>query len=221
MNIQKDRTSTDRRLVSLLVSEVPTDAGWEPVEDAAEVDDVRLMTNLDLVADITHPIRGPLMQRLRTPRSVAELAEAMDVPVTRLYHHVNRLEKLGIIQVVATRRSGAATERRYQTTARSWKIDPASERNLDPSDLAQALGSIFDLAKIGLQREIEAGRIPRDEDRGRFELTNAEAWLTDSELRSFVARMVSLVQEIVETSDENRPDALPVQVLTVVYPEGS
>ncbi|MEM9040940.1 MAG: helix-turn-helix domain-containing protein [Actinomycetota bacterium] len=204
------------------MSDTQGDGGWERVEDAAEIADVRLMEDLDLIPDITHPIRGPLMRRLRNPRSVAELAEAMKVPVTRLYHHVNRLEELGIIQVVATRRSGATTERRYQTVARSWKIEPTSARDLDPYDLAQAFGSIFDLAKIGLQREIEAGRLPPDEgDDGRIELTSSEVWLTDTELRTFVERMGALMQEMVGISDEDRPDAQPVNVFTAIYPEGS
>ena len=204
------------------MSDTQGDGGWEPVEDAAEIADVRLLEDLDLIPDITHPIRGPIMRRLRNPRSVAELAEAMNVPVTRLYHHVNRLEELGIIQVVATRRSGATTERRYQTVARSWKIEPATARDLDRGDLAQAFGSIFDLAKIGLQREIEAGRLPPGEgDEGRIELANTEVWLTDSELRGFVERMGALMGEIVETSDEHRADAQSVNVFTAIYPEGS
>jgi DNA-binding transcriptional ArsR family regulator len=96
-----------------------------------------------------------LLRHLRTPHSAAELAAELDVPVTRLYHHLKVLESAGLIEVVATRRVGAALERRYRTVARSFQVGPDAVR--DTQDLARSLASVMDATRADLVGAVESG----------------------------------------------------------------
>ena len=72
------------------------------LEPDTEPDERMVFDDLEFLDDVTHPVRGLLIRRFREPRSVAEVAALLGVPVTRLYHHVNRLAERGVIRPVAT-----------------------------------------------------------------------------------------------------------------------
>jgi predicted ArsR family transcriptional regulator len=178
---------------------------WTPVPDVAPVMDELLLTDLDQIAEATHPVRSALMFRLDRPRSAAELAEEMGVPVTRLYHHLNRLERLGFIAVVATRRSGAKTERRYRTVASGFRLDPEAVRRSDPHRFAKWLAALFDVARNELVHEIEIGSIDPIELRGLSTIGITELALTDAQRAEFVQRMKELLDSY-ETANADATD---------------
>jgi DNA-binding transcriptional ArsR family regulator len=167
---------------------------WIPT-GAAEPADELAVDDLGLIDEVTHPVRGKLFRRLKTPRSAAELAQLLDVPVTRLYHHLNRLEARGLIRVVATRRAGAVTERRYQVVAKSMRLDESVIPGLDPADLARAAGALFDGAKLGLQRAIETGRLSTQGGAERSLLSFNEITLDSEQRIELIARLKALIDE--------------------------
>ncbi len=61
------------------------DDGWAPVDGRTDIEDRREIIDIEMAEHITHPTRGRLLRRLKHPRSAAELAERLAVPVTRLY----------------------------------------------------------------------------------------------------------------------------------------
>jgi DNA-binding transcriptional ArsR family regulator len=129
--------------------------GWTDLTDGAPQPDVAELESTDPLEELVHRVRGPLLRRLRSPHSAAELAAELDVPVTRLYHHLKVLEAAGLIDVVATRRVGAALERRYRTVARSFRVGPEAVR--DTQDLARSLASVMDSTRADLVAAVEAG----------------------------------------------------------------
>ena len=80
-------------------------------------DEEFLIEDLEGFRVIDNPLRQRLLHLARHPKSVRELADALEVPVTRLYYHVNMLEKAGFIEAVDVRKSGAQLERVYQRLA--------------------------------------------------------------------------------------------------------
>jgi DNA-binding transcriptional ArsR family regulator len=132
------------------------DAGaWTDLTDGAPLPEVVELESTDPLEELVHRVRGPLLRRLRTPHSAAELAAELDVPVTRLYHHLKVLESAGLIEVVATRRVGAALERRYRSVARSFQVGPDAVR--DRHDLARSLASVLDATRADLVGAVEGG----------------------------------------------------------------
>lgn len=190
--------------------------GVEPPVEVVELDD------LDLLAEITHPIRGRVLRRLKDPRTVAEVAELMGVPVTRLYHHVNKLEQAGLVRVVATRRVGAVTERRYQVGACSHRVDRRLFDDADGRELAAALASLFDVAKLGLQREVEAGHFRGFADlEDHAMLSLGELYLSDERRHALVHRLRELVEEFASDRDAADRDATTFTLFVAAYPERS
>ena len=200
----------------------PTDPneGWETLPGCGSPAEQMDLDDLDLLAEATHPIRGAILRRLKSPRSVADLADLLDAPITRLYHHVNRLTDLGLIRVVAVRRVGAATERRYQVAAKSFHVDEELLTSTDPRELSIALSSLFDVAKLGFQRYIEAGGMgaaPLDEERSTLSL--GEVHLSDARRRELMAELTELVRRYPSDVDEDDPDGSHVTLFVAAYEE--
>ena len=196
------------------------DAGWVPVEGIGEPAETLEMTDFDSMHEVTHPIRGPLIRRFKHPRTVAEVAAIMDVPVTRLYHHVNRLVDAGLLRVVATRQVAAVTERRYQVVARSYRLHHDAFATLDRHQLAKALGSVFDLARIGLERLVEAGGyVDVDDPVEHSTITLAELHLTDDERIDLLHRLNELFEDVGQRTADERPGTAPFTLFVAAYPE--
>lgn len=196
------------------------DDGWMPTPEAQPIAERLDLDDVDLLREVTHEIRGRIMRRLKDPRTVAELAESLDVPVTRLYHHVNRLHELGLIQVVATRQVAAVTERRYQVLARTYGFDPDKMGELDSRELAIALGGLFDVAKLGFQRMVEAGGLEDlDGDDDRMTLSLAEKHVSLERQRELIRRLHELVESFESDRDDGDDDAVAMTVMVAAFPE--
>jgi len=163
------------------------------------------LDDLDLLAEVTHPIRGQIVRLLRKPLTVADLAEQLDAPITRLYHHVNRLADLGLIRVVAERRVAAVTERRYQVVAKSFGVDGHLLSSTDVRELSLALGSLFDVAKLGFQRFVEAGRLVKEDDerKERSSLSLGEIRLSDERRGDLMVAISELVNSFQSDVDDD------------------
>jgi DNA-binding transcriptional ArsR family regulator len=130
---------------------------WDDLTDGSPLPELAELDSTDKLEELMHRVRGPLLRHLRTPHSAAELAAELEVPVTRLYHHLKVLEAAGFIEVVATRRVGAALERRYRAVARGFRVGPEAVR--DTGDLARSLASVLDATRTDLVAAVEAGAV--------------------------------------------------------------
>jgi DNA-binding transcriptional ArsR family regulator len=186
------------------------DDGWTATGAPLSTSDTVDIVDIAVAEHIAHPTRGRLLRRLKQPQSVAELAEWLDVPVTRLYHHIKLLESDDLIRVVATRQVGAATERRYQATAQSYRLPEALIADTEPAQLGQLLGSVFDLAKLDLVDFVERGgmAIPNVDQHVALSLSHMQ--LTPSRQSELVGALIELVHEYTDDpiTDETQPFAM-------------
>ena len=197
------------------------DQGWVREPGVGEPDEKLELTDLDMMLEATHPVRGTILRRLKQPHTVAEVATAMDVPVTRLYHHVNRLVDAGLIRVVATRQVAAVTERQYQVVARSFNLHRDVFATRDRAQLAKALCSIFDLAKLGFQRLVESGAYVDhpDDEHEHSVLSLGEIHLTDEQRAELMKRLAGLFDEFRSEATGEGPDTTPITLFIAAFPE--
>lgn len=192
---------------------------WTELPGADDIVDELVLDDLDLIAELTHPTRSSLIHRLRTPHSAAELAEQLDVPVTRLYHHLNRLEQLGLVRVVATRRSGSKTERRYRNVARGFRVEPDVVRGRQPEDVATAMGALFDIAKHDLRREFTLGTLSPETFEQRAAIALLGLSLRPEQYESFITRLRTLIDEFASIDDGKLdPDSTRVRLFVAGFP---
>ena len=81
-----------------------------------------IIENVEALKMIADPLRLQIIRNLDEPRTVKELAERLDKPATKLYYHVNQLEKHQIIRVVDTRIVSGIIEKHYRVTAKSYHV---------------------------------------------------------------------------------------------------
>src|SRR5690348_4352199 len=115
-----------------------------------------VVDDLETLKAIAEPTRAALIELLAEPRSVTQLADALDVPRTRLYHHMELLESKGVIEQVDSRRAGALTERIYALRAKTFR---PSARLLRSGDVEAFTTWIFDTTKADVRRAAAAGEL--------------------------------------------------------------
>lgn len=186
---------------------------FDDLDDVFWIDDAETM---EMLADGT---RLEIIENLYQPRSVTELAAAMEVPRTRLYHHVNLLEQAGLITVFERREVGAITETVYRVAAKNFQPSQKFLDEVDPSDQAVAiLDSLFASTKADIVRAVRTEEMILDEARVRryASMGRRLTRLTPTRLGELVTELEALLQRF-DVEDED-PEAITVGVLHVVYP---
>ena len=67
----------------------------DDLPDLPDVPDEAYITEPSQFEALTSGLRMRILQMFHEPSSVREVAERLDMPVTRLYYHVNLLEESG------------------------------------------------------------------------------------------------------------------------------
>lgn len=177
-----------------------TDHRAEPPQPDAE----RLISELETLKVYFDPMRRRVIQAVAgEPRTVHEIAAELDVPFTRLYYHVNLLEKHGLVRVVETRNlSGAVEEKYYQVSARVFVIDRRLLTARPGAGDEDALGTFLVQVLEGTRRDIlnsvEQGLVNlsmRPPDPDGLMLRHAVARMPPEHVAAFNQRLMALVEE--------------------------
>ncbi|MCA9969435.1 MAG: helix-turn-helix transcriptional regulator [Anaerolineales bacterium] len=184
-----------------------SDAPHPPTEELF-IDDLE---TLKVIAD---PLRMDIMAAvLHQPRTVKEIAAAVEREPSKLYYHVNLLEKHGLIIVVETRVVSGIIEKQYRAAAHSIEID---KRLLTPDtagdeNLELMLSTIFDATKADLRRSFRAGVVQLEKDTpDRALLFHARLRLTAAQYAELQQQLEAILQTYNDKSDAD-PAAAPRQ----------
>ena len=120
---------------------------------------VMLVGDADTLKAISDPTRMRLLEVMVTRQdpawSVKELAAALGVPQTRLYHHIELLGERGLLRAVEQRVVSGIIETRYRVAARSFQLD----RKLfagDTDEAREVLAGMLDAVFTRAREEVEA-----------------------------------------------------------------
>jgi len=166
------------------------------------VPDEFLLTELDQFEMLSSPIRMRILRQATEPVTVREIAEAFDVPITRLYYHVNLLVGCGMLVQVGQRKSGARLEKVYRTAAKTFRPAKAVlETTEDPRKLAEiAVSVVFDPARAEAAAAIERDFLGRA---GMSKLGRSHVKLTREQAGKLAERIEELISDL--GSDEYGP----------------
>jgi DNA-binding transcriptional ArsR family regulator len=182
--------------------------------------DVLVIKDLETLRAIAEPTRVAILEQLTEPRSVSQIALALGVPRTRLYHHVDLLRSKGLIEVVEERRVGAMTEQLYAPTAKTFRPD---RRLLTAGDLAERVDAIttliFDTTKSDLRRSLLSGDVSLEPGDGprQLALGRSIALLTPAKAERFIAELEALAARFDDAHDAGE-DAVPFAFSWAMYP---
>jgi DNA-binding transcriptional ArsR family regulator len=181
------------------------------------IDDVE---TLKVVADTR---RMNLLHLLQTPKTVKELADDMEMEASKLYYHINLLEKHNLIQIVATSIVSGIIEKQYQVSAREFTVDRHLLATPDPTDkqIEDMLEIVFDSARNDVRRGIKAGRIPMfgtDEDL-TVTIWRSVNGMRPAQYHKFVRRFRDLIEEFTDKTAEEPEEGIQSYGFTfALYP---
>jgi len=83
-----------------------------------------ILTDLEAVKAIADPLRSQIIEVLSPePLTVNQIAEKLGLAPSKLYYHVNMLEKHGFLKVVDTTVRGNIIEKHYWISAYDYDIE--------------------------------------------------------------------------------------------------
>lgn len=82
------------------------------------------LKSLEQVKILAHPLRVQLLEAFSCePRTAKQVAELLGQQPTKLYHHVDALERAGLIKLVKTQKKRGTLEKYYRTVANRFAVD--------------------------------------------------------------------------------------------------
>lgn len=159
-----------------------------------------VIQDVETLRAISDPLRIRLLELMAQPQTVKEIATQLGVGKTKLYYHLNLLEKHGIIRVVRTRVVSGIIEKSYQVTAFSFR--PAKELLLSGDEgKTQGLAiveSILDATRADLAHSLKTGKaaLGKEEQAKQLMLGRVVMSLTPEQAVSFYERFSTLLTEV-------------------------
>jgi DNA-binding transcriptional ArsR family regulator len=184
---------------------------------------VALLAEPEQVAAIAHPVRGQILEALRTPDTAAGLARAFGRSRQYMSYHVKELERLGLLRRAGERRKGNFLEQLYEATARRFVV--SSRFATDPERLAQVFRdqvALSQLCDLGERLQRDAAELV---DLAAFEgveipsaSVEAELRLPDEQARAaFMTELVDTFKSLL--AKHGRKDGPSFRVALAAYPE--
>ena len=164
-----------------------------------------LVEDLATLEAISTPMRLRILYQMVEPATARDVADRLKVPVTRLYYHINALEKAGVVEVVETRKSGARLQRVYRAVATHFSPGPGLlEATGDPVRVAEAAaGAVLDGARLdavaGVTESLQA--TARGEEEPIGELGRCVVRLNPTNAALFAQRVAALAEEMSDLED--------------------
>src|SRR5215475_958756 len=86
--------------------------------------DIHKLGDLDQVRALADPLRLRIVEAFsEKPMTTKQVAALLGEKPTRLYHHVETLERAGLIRLVETRRNRGTVEKYYRAVAEGFMVD--------------------------------------------------------------------------------------------------
>jgi DNA-binding transcriptional ArsR family regulator len=169
-----------------------------------------MVRDLEALRVISDPARVRLVAVFSEgPRSVKEAASILGVAPSKLYYHVDLLERHGFIVVDSTRVVSGITEKRYRAVSRDIRVDRKLLAIEHPGEMLDALlGAVLDATRTEAERSVRSGALAIEEDapsprsglfsRAQVRLTPQQA----TQMREDLDRLIAHAQANVPPSDD-------------------
>jgi DNA-binding transcriptional ArsR family regulator len=121
------------------------------------------LKSLDQVKVLADPLRIRILEAFCQERTTKQVADLIGEKPTKLYHHVDALVRVGLIEQTRTRRNRGTLERYYLAVARTFRAYSgvfgmqASEGGEKSTELGPLLSSFFDTTSDELATLLKSG----------------------------------------------------------------
>lgn len=117
------------------------------------------LTELEQVRVLADPLRVRILEVFcEEEHTTKQVADRLGEKPTKLYHHVEALEKIGLIRQTRTRRNRGTLERYYLAIARSFTADPKMFEGEPDPESTETMHSVVETILSGTAQELS--RLP-------------------------------------------------------------
>lgn len=196
-----------------------------PFEQAEEF----IIQDLETLKVVADPLRLQIVELVfDQPSTVKRIAKQLDLTPSKLYYHMNLLEKHGLIQIASKRIVSGIVEKSYIAAARNIRVMKGLLNPQQTSPTAKQGGSvslfvdaILDDTKLDIQRNAEAevidlsGQTPAHSLR----ISRSTSRLTEAQALEFQERLRGLVEEFMGYKADNaNADEQGYALVFAMYP---
>ncbi len=177
-----------------------------------------VVDDIELLKVIAHSTRLDILQSLKHPKTVKEIAKLLKLPATKLYYHVNLMEKHGLIQVVETNIVSGIVEKKYQVVARNYRIDDQllADQSASTENMYRMVSAMLDMTRSEIQRTMAVTQQnPFDASRGILWRTSLR--LTPEQYERFYGRFQTLLDELGAQDQKEAEAGTDLYGLTVAW----
>ena len=121
------------------------------------------LKNLEQVKVLADPLRIRVLEAFCQERTTKQVADLLGEKATKLYHHVDALERVGLIALSRTRQNRGTVEKYYLAVARTFRADsrvfqPKAKGGSEKSAaFRQMMSTIFDTTSGEVAALIDRG----------------------------------------------------------------
>lgn len=175
--------------------------------------DVYTLTGLEQVKVLADPLRIRILEAFCQERTTKQVAELIGEKPTKLYHHVDALERIGLISLIRTRQNRGTVEKYYQAVARAFRADtrifnaagtPESEQN---ATIRQMVTTIFDQTASELTALVDRSENVTKALEEEGIIAYLEIHGTKKEIKAIRARLRALLRSITAVAERAEGDA--------------
>jgi DNA-binding transcriptional ArsR family regulator len=168
-------------------------------QGAALPQGTQTLADFQQIRALAHPLRLRILGLLaREPRTTKQVADLLGENHTKLYHHVQELERAKVIRLTETRQKRGTVEKYYQATAALFRaapsvFSPARTASEKPSDIEAMLNAILDSARADVANFAQKDGWQRGDKKG---LVAARLLVKGSRVRALKAARRQLSRSI-------------------------
>lgn len=186
-----------------------SEAGQAPVTPAASYS----VTDLETLKVLADPLRIRILECFcRDEYTTKQVAEKLKEKPTRLYHHVDALQRVGLIRLTRTQQNRGTLEKYYRAVARRFEADASLFTTADTAagetaeGLSSMTASILTRTSEELSALIAAGHSARGlKEDGLFSFIEIRAG--KERIRRLRKDLKSLLEEIAEACESPSSDS--------------
>lgn len=155
---------------------------------------VKYLTTLEEAKALSDPYRYKILSyfsKMNGPATVKQVADAMGEVPSKVYYHVKKLEKIGILQLIRTEEINGIVAKYYEPTAEDFEIKLSDDymkleennSKLMMTEVQKMFSKLYDISKEEVINHL--GELSKENKKGKATLYMENLYITDEEAEEF------------------------------------
>ena len=184
--------------------------------------EIMMLKDLKQIRVFAHPLRARLVEAFaEKPRTAKQAAEIIGQKPTKLYHHVEALERVGLIKLVKTRKKRGTLEKYYRTVAKRFSVDSSvfatkSNGKALRGEFRAMFANMFDNTMREINESISGKLISPGKEERQATLARKRIRTTPGNIKKLDKKIQKLLSEFLAASDKKGD--VEYALTLVIYP---